>query len=262
MKKFFISLLIFIIACSFCCCDLFSLGNTYSYEKVTINYYNSTETVELYTGDIPKINPKYYEGKILMGFYDTKDDSGKMYFDFAGRSTTQDKWFSKNPHILYAVYEDISYSKTYTSFISRNENPYLFGYYVYGYRTLASFYDLSYSNNNTKKNNNMYTANDAYFSALLTSNPNLKLKLTMFFSLKEHKENTNCNFKYKIRIGSESFDDHVNTIPSSWTQFSASIEVTGKRLTSQNTISLLCVPVKSYDALLKNAYYTLSIIKP
>ncbi|MGN0804875.1 MAG: hypothetical protein ACI4MS_05790 [Candidatus Coproplasma sp.] len=247
---------------SFSGCFLFKKPNTDV--TVTINYYDDKETVVFNTAEKAKLNPIYTQGKVLIGFYDTQDDSGEMYFDYLGKSVKNDYWSSSYPHTLYAVYEDIDTSRVYTSYIHNNEEPELIYGYVYGYRTVCKFYNFSESGMSLKKSDNQLTANDKYFAAFIKSNANYKIRLTMHFLGKEKGNQAGKQFQYQIKIGEETFGDNVCTIPADWKEFSSSIEIVAKQLAiKQGEIYLLAVP-DGYTAnsgiLIKNVYFELSLI--
>lgn len=266
MKKLIsILTLVCLTVLSLCGCSLFEKPSTQ--ETVVIKYVDTEDTFVFDTGhNMNKINLLYTEGKILIGIYDTKDDSGEKYFDYDGRFIQGGMWSASYPHTLYAVYEDLDPARIYTSYIKNNESPELIIYYVYGYRTVCKFYNFSESGMTSKRQDNQLTANDKYFAALIQSNPKLKVQLTMRFEGKYKGTHTDQQFRYQIKIGQESFDEHIGTIPLEWKEFSASIEIAAKQLSAkQGEIYFLAVPKNgNYGAnegiLIKNVYFELSLL--
>lgn len=246
-------------------CSLFEKPTTK--ETIVIKYADTEDTIVFETGNyLYKTKLLYTEGKVLVGIYDTTDDTGEKYFDWDGRFVKGNTWVSSYPHTLYAVYEDIDLERIYSSYIKHNEDPDSIIYYVYGYRTVCSFYNFSSSGMSSKRQDNQLTANDKYFAALFQSNPKIRIKLTMRFMVKAKGETAGKQFRYQVKIGQESFDEHIGNIPGSWNEFSAEIEIAAKQLTvSQGDIYLLAVPKNNGGAdqglLVKNAYFELSILQ-
>lgn len=243
-----------------------------TYVDVQINHSESQEAVSFYTGAYAsqiKVSPDYVEDKILLGYYDTQDDSGSMYFDFLGNFTMR-SWLTSYPTKLYAVYEDLDVSKTYTSYVKRDENPYSAGYKYFDSDWLNWEY-LGYSAEsiNYAKNNEEYTHDYAELAKFIYSNGNKKIKLTFYFTAKQICDDCEIKLNYKIKVGGEYFNEERISLSQSWKTYSSSVEVFAKQLKgSANTKNYINLRMNPYGNphladlyTIKNVYYTVSIVE-
>lgn len=260
MKKFFSVITAICFTALFLTgCSLFEQSS--KKETVVIKYADCEDTLVFDTANsLYRIKPKYAAGAVLIGIYDTPDDTGEKYFDYDGLFLKGNVWHSSDPHTLYAVYEDVDYDRTYTSYVKHNESPTAVWWYAYGYRTIATFYNFSDTGISNKKSKDQMTANDKYFASLIKSNPKIKVKLKLRFMVKE-KEPTDKQFRWQIKIGQESFTEHVEQIPSLWTEMSDEIEIYTQQLAiDKGEIYLLAVPsTNGSEILIKNVFYELTL---
>lgn len=243
-----------------------------TYVDVQIHHSDNTETVSFYTGAYAsqiKVTPDYVENKILLGYYDTQDDSGSMYFDFLGNFTMR-SWLTSYPTKLYAVYEDLEVSKTYTSYVKRDENPYSAGYKYFDSDWLNWEY-LGYSAEsiNYAKNNEEYSRDYAELAKFIYSNSNKKIKLTFHFTAKQICDDCEIKLNYKIKVGGEYFNEERVSLSQNWKTFSSSVEIFAKQLKgSANTKNYINLRMNPYGNphladlyTIKNVYYTVSIVE-
>lgn len=253
------------------CSLLFGDDDEERYVDVQIQHSESTETITIdtkySTSSSTKVTPEYIEDKILLGYYDTQDDSGSMYFDFLGKFAL-DQWRLSYPTKLYAVYEDLDSSKTYKSSIKRDENPYSEGY---SYWDWLDWEYLGYSAEsiNYAKNNQEYTHDYAELAKFIYSNGNKKIRLTFHFTAKQICNDCEIKLNHKIKVGDEYFNEERSALSQSWKTFSSSIEIYAKQLKgSANKKNYIHLQMNPYGNphladlyTIKNIYYTVNVVE-
>ncbi|MBQ7373935.1 MAG: hypothetical protein IJW64_05175 [Clostridia bacterium] len=265
--KFIVFLLILTIIMPLSACS-FSKDNKYI--DVEIQHNERTESVTFYTKAYAsqiKITPDYVEDKILLGYYDTQDDNGTMYFDYLGNLTTN-SWKESYPRKLYAVYKPCDISKIYQSSILRDENPYSATYKYTGW-TNWEFLSFSVESIRYAQNNDYYSNSYAELAQFIHSNSNKKIRLTLHFSLKQVCSCCNIKLIYRIKVGSESFDEHRYEMSQSWNTTSIAVDIFAKQLKgntdTKNYIYLQMNTLgnQHVDVLytVKNIYYTVQVIE-
>lgn len=269
MKKFIkiitltLSLLLFLFAFTGC-------FKRETVVDVQIKHSENTETVSFNTGayasDI-KVKPDYVEDKILLGYYDTQDDSGNMYFDFLGNFTMK-AWLTSYPTKLYAVYDNVDAKTPYKSTVTRDENPYSTGY-KYNNWTNWKYYNFSETSMNVVKREDKYTNTYANLAKFIYSNGNKKVRLTFHFSAKQICSDCSIKLDHRVKICEEVFDTNRVTLSQQWKDFSISVEVYAKQLKGSSTKEdYIYLQMNTYGNphladlyTVKNIYYTINVIE-
>ncbi len=246
MKKFLIK--IFLIFACFVFPFGGCFGNGGKDVEVLVVHATKSEVLSFNTDAYAsqlKVQPEYKEGKILLGYYDTKTDEGKMYFDFLGKCTTNG-WDEEYPDTLYAVYAQAEDTFLYTPQIKYDETPYNPSYKWSGGFTEFYFADFSEASIQALKGDDEYTVGYANAARQIYSNPNTQVTVTMSFSCKQICECCALKLKYKVKIGDESFEEKQVSLSNEWQTFSFSTRVFAKQLKGNGVekgyISLLTNP--------------------
>lgn len=252
MKKLFLVLLFIISVFALNSCG-FLFGGEKEDELVDVEivYSDTSDFIEVEVGSTKNITPRYKNGKVLIGFYGDESGNGKEYINFKG--TMNQSWKSDYPTKIYAVYEELDYSKKHTSSIIYDESPKSF-YCSYDGSDYVTCAWSSFKKSTTD------------FAAILYSNPNLELRVTFHAMLNKSSDAGSNPFDVRVRLGysEELLATKTYTLNSnSWQEISISTTLKAKQFTSdvKRTIYAGFYSCSLKWALVKNAYYTLSIVQ-
>lgn len=193
-----------------------------------------------------RIEPRYQNDNVLLGYYSYRNGGGSQYLDFRGNSVTN-SWVRGSTVTLYPYYEKVDSKYVYKSKIAADESPAKYSYNVYG---------------NPKCANYTITADELeYIFKVATSNPNRKMKLTAYADFYDEPTILSIGIGDSISVGKLAERSFPKT--SSFVTCSVSTEITGKSILNNEgkkiIIGLFCQTFGAYG-IAKNIYYEISLV--
>ncbi len=229
--------------------------------EVTIIYPDHSETHAFEIDNCTRITPKYITGKVLRGYYEQNGTSGIQFIDSYGEMTGT--WQKHYPSTLYAVYDEIDYTKTYHSNIQYDENPVSF----------HAFKDLKIKYNDLTQSNNSRPEGYEEFAEIISQNTYLELHIEFHCMIKCAEAGKNGKTEINLQLGNESvYKINETQLADGWREITLPFVVKVKQVYGNSNAYYLEFeyiqekssqhPMYNYGGLVKNVYYVASIVKP